>query len=98
MSNPRTSAYSLIMKGEVSAPETYKDTGDRAGLSRIPTPFITSGIPTGGISQDQRGDKGPNNIPAKRYPMIRGCLILKKARVTIAPIIMIKAKSVTNDL
>jgi len=66
---------------------------------RIPTPSITSeGIPFGGRTQDHSGDKGPNNIPAKRYPMISGCLILKKARVTTAPIIMIKAKSVINEV
>ena len=39
---------------------------------------------------------GQVSIPAKRYPMIKGCLILKNASVTIDPIIMIKAKSVTK--
>ena len=70
----------------------------RAEISdKIPTPPSTSvGGPPSGNTQDQNGDKGPINIPAKRYPMIRGCLILKKARVTTAPIIMINAKSVTK--
>ena len=36
------------------------------------------------------------SIPAKRYPIIKGCRILKNASVTIEPIIMIKAKSVTK--
>ncbi len=66
---------------------------------RIPILSDTSeDIPLGGRIQVQSGDRGPNNIPAKRYPMIIGCLILKKASVTIAPIIMIKAKSVINEV
>ena len=65
---------------------------------KIPTPSNMSEGPLEGRIQDQRGDRGPNSIPAKRYPMMRGCFILKNARVTIAPIIMIKAKSVTNEV
>ena len=44
----------------------------------------------------QRGESGPIYIPAKRYPMINGCLILKNASVTIPARIMIIARSVTN--
>jgi len=64
---------------------------------KIPILFNKSGddLPSGKI-QDQRGERGPISIPAKRYPMINGCLILKNASVTTAPIIMIKAKSVTK--
>ena len=64
---------------------------------KIPTPSNNSeGEELSGKSQVQRGDKGPISIPAKRYPIIKGCLILKNASVTIEPIIMIKAKSVTK--
>ena len=63
----------------------------------IPTPPRTSvGGPPSGKTHDQKGDRGPINIPAKRYPMIKGCLILKNASVTTAPIIIMKAKSVTK--
>ena len=64
---------------------------------KIPTAFKESvADPPSGKIQVQRGDNGPISIPAKRYPIIKGCLILKNARVTIEPIIMIKAKSVTK--
>ena len=64
---------------------------------KIPTPSnISDGELFSGKSQVQRGDNGPSSIPANRYPIIKGCLILKNASVTIEPMIMIKAKSVTK--
>ena len=59
-------------------------------------PPSTSGGPTSGKNPRPKGERGPSSIPAKRYPIIKGCLILKNARVITAPIIMIKAKSVTK--
>ena len=63
---------------------------------RIPTPPLVSTFPLSGRNEVQRGDNGPISIPANRYPMIRGCLILKNASVTIPARIIITARSVTK--
>ena len=57
----------------------------------MPTALEDSAVPVSGRNDVQSGDYGPINIPAKRYPMIRGCLILKNARVTIPARIIITA-------
>lgn len=46
-----------------------------------------------GKNEVHNGDNGPIRIPAKRYPMISGCRVLKKARVTIDAKIIIIARS-----
>ena len=64
---------------------------------KIPMPTDVLGPPFAGRKDVHSGERGPINIPAKRYPMINGCLILKNASVTIAARIMIIARSVTKD-
>ena len=44
------------------------------------------------------GVKGPMIIPANKYPIISGCRILKKARVTIDAKIMMMARSLMKSL
>ena len=66
---------------------------------KTPTPPISSpGGPPSGSNHAHRGDNGPINIPANKYPIIRGCLILKNARVTMAARIIIIARSVTKSV
>ena len=67
MSNPRTSPYSLIMKGEVTAPETYKETGDRAGLARIPTPFISKRNESDIIPAEEFAKNMPSCYKIRRF-------------------------------
>jgi len=64
---------------------------------KIPMPTDALGPPFAGRKDVHSGERGPIIIPAKRYPMINGCLILKNASVTIAARIMIIARSVTKD-
>ena len=69
----------------------------RAAISEsIPTASPVSTVPLSGRNDVQRGESGPINIPANRYPIISGCRILKNARVTIPARIIITAKSVTK--
>ena len=63
---------------------------------KIPIPADTPEPPFPGRRDDHNGESGPINIPAKRYPIINGCLILKNASVTIAARIIIIARSVTK--
>jgi len=63
---------------------------------KIPIPATVLGPPFPGRKDDHNGESGPINIPANRYPMISGCLILKNASVTIAAKIIIIARSVTK--
>src|SRR3990170_2476978 len=65
-------------------------------LSPLWTWFLPEEGPPSAGNHVHNGERGPINIPAKRYPMINGCLILKKARVTIAAKIIIIARSVTK--
>ena len=60
----------------------------------IPAAVLEPQFP--GRIDDHNGERGPINIPAKRYPIINGCRILKNASVTIAAKIIMIARSVTK--
>ena len=63
---------------------------------KIPITTDVLDPPFAGRKDVHSGERGPINIPAKRYPIINGCRILKNASVTIAARIMIIARSVTK--
>jgi len=63
---------------------------------RIPIPAAAPELPFWGRSDVHNGERGPINIPANRYPIIKGCRILKNASVTIAARIIMIARSVTK--
>jgi hypothetical protein len=62
----------------------------------MPTPLIVLGPTFSGKNDVHNGDNGPINIPANKYPIINGCLILKNASVTTAAKIIMIARSVTK--
>jgi len=63
---------------------------------RIPIPATGPELPFSGRMDVHNGERGPINIPANRYPIIKGCRILKNASVTIAARIIMIARSVTK--
>jgi hypothetical protein len=63
---------------------------------RIPIPAAGPELPFCGRMDVHNGERGPINIPANRYPIIKGCRILKNASVTIAARIIMIARSVTK--
>jgi hypothetical protein len=63
---------------------------------KIPIPADVPKLPFCGRMDVHNGERGPINIPANRYPIIKGCRILKNASVTIAAKIIIIARSVTK--
>jgi len=62
---------------------------------RMPKPAARPVLPFCGRMDVHYGERGPINFPANRYPIIKGCRILKNASVTIAARIIMIARSVT---
>jgi len=92
----------LLFKGTMPITKNYNITPMSAKRfnadmsDRIPIPAAAPELPFSGKSDVHNGERGPINIPANKYPIINGCLILKNARVTIAANIIMIARSVTK--